>query len=235
MFFSKIKDFSKENWWIYIFLVITLVLVYVTWKWSISEISIIFLLNFLWNLFIMIMQDYYTVSTFKKWALFHVLSVIIFTSVSLYWFLAHNQYQYLIWQIMYIWAAIKAFMFYNFWKNLKAFNEYSFLFINTMLLFVFLLFIQHDSFAVLQAIWFGLITSWLVSIKDKVRYWLNVVWIAFLISGSVWWVVSSYITWSIDAISLGYLLLTLATFVFYLKLSPNYLKKDKKKNKKKDN
>jgi ABC-type multidrug transport system permease subunit len=90
---------------------------------------------------------------------------------------------------------------------------------------VFVNYIPHDNFHVLQALWFSLITSWLVSIKDKVRYWLNLFWIAALTSGSLWWVIGSYINSELDWIALGYFLLTWTVFIFYLKILPNYLKK----------
>lgn len=224
LFFSKVLDFSKQNWWIYFVLVICLGFVYKTWFWSITEIIILFLVIFLGNLFIMIMQDYYTSWNNKYWAINQIISVIIFTLVSIYSYYYKWQYQYLIWQDMYILAAINSVLFFVFKRDLKRyFNEYSFLTINILLLFVFIMYIPHQNSSILQAIGFSLITSWLVSVKDKVRYWLNVFWIALLFSWSLWGAINSYLTWDLNWIDLGYFLLTWTVFIFYLKLLPRYL------------
>ncbi len=225
LFFTKLKDFSKQNWWIYLLLAICLGIVYITGKWSILEIVIIFLANFLWNLFIMIMQDYYTSWNNKLWAINQVVSVSIFTALSLYWYIFKDQSQYLLWQFMYIAAALNTLLIFVYKKDLKILNEYSFLAVNIILFFVFINYIEHQNFHILQAIWFSLITSWLVSIKDKVRYWLNIVWIFSLTFWSLWGVISSYYLWSLDWIALWYFLLTWTVLIFYIKLLPNYLKK----------
>jgi len=183
----------------------------------------IFLANFLWNLFIMIMQNYYTNWKNKLWAINQLCSVIIFTLLSLYWFFFENQSQYLIWQIMYILSALKVFVFYNFWKDFSFLNEKTFIFINLILFTLFIFYISNVWFHILQWVWFSLITTGLVSVKDKVKYWLNVYWIWALTAWSLWGVVLSYLAWSLDWIAFGYFLLTWTVFVFYLKLLPKYL------------
>jgi hypothetical protein len=52
---------------------------------------------------------------------------------------------------MYILAALKAFSFYIFEKDLKLLNENTFLVINFLLFLVFVNFIPHDNFHILQA------------------------------------------------------------------------------------
>lgn len=226
LLFSKILDFSKQNWWVYLILWACLVLVYKTGSWNLLEIVSLFLIVFLWNLFIMIMQDYYTSWNNKSWAINQIISVTIFTLVSVYSYFSKGQYQYLIWQDMYILAAINTFAIFVFKKDLKKiFNEYSFLVINSILLFVFVMYIPHQNSSILQAIWFSLITSGLVSIRDGVRYWLNVLGIAFLTIGSMFGSINSYVSWSLNWIDLAYFLLTWTVFIFYLKLLPSYLKK----------
>lgn len=225
VFLQEIKNFSKANWWVYIILAICLIIVYITGKWNLTEIIIIFFANFLGNLFIMMMQDFYTNWKNKKWALNQLMSVLIFTSIAIYSLAYKWQAQYIIWQFMYLLAAMKTFSFFIFNRNLKLLNENMFLAINLLLFLFFISYIPHDNFHLLQAIWFSLITSWLVSVKDKARYWLNLFWIAALTSGSLWWVIVSYLSSDLDWIALGFLLLTWTVFVFYIKLLPNYLKK----------
>jgi hypothetical protein len=173
----------------------------------------------------MIMQDFYTAGKNKKWAINQLISVSIFTALSIYWLISKGQYQYIIWQLMYILAAMKTFWFFVFEKDLKILNENVFLVVNFILFFVFIKFIPYDNFQLLQAIWFSLVTSWLVSFKDKVRYWLNLFWIAALTAGSLWGVIVSYLNLKLDGLSLWYFLLTWTVLVFYIKILPNYLKK----------
>ncbi len=225
VFIKELKNFSKSNWWVYIILIICLWIVYKTGKGDLTEIIILFIANFLWNLFIMIMQDFYTTWKNKKWAMNQLISVSIFTSLSIYWLFSKGQYQYIIWQFMYILAALKVFSFYIFEKDLKLLNENIFLVVNFILFFVFIRFIPYENFQLLQALWFSMITSWLVSIKDKVRYWLNLFWIAALTAGSLWGVIVSYLSSNLDWMALWFFLLTWTVFVFYIKILPNYLKK----------
>lgn len=227
VFIKELKNFSKGNWWVYIVLFICLWIVYITWKGNITEIILLFIANFLWNLFIMIMQDFYTAWKNKKGAINQLISVSIFTSLSIYGLISSGQYQYIIWQFMYILAAMKTFWFFIFEKDFKLLNENVFLVVNFILFFVFIRFIPHDNFHLLQALGFSMITSWLVSIKDKVRYWLNLFWIAALTAWSLWGVIVSYISSSLDWIALWFFLLTWTVFVFYIKILPNYLKKVK--------
>lgn len=230
MFLQELKNFSKQNWWIYLLLIVALTIVWITWKWNIIEILVLFLLNFLWNLFIMVMQKNYSSWNNKIWAIYHLSSTITFTLISIYWLFAFNQYQYIIWQICYWIAAVKAFTFYNLKKDIKFFNEYFVWILNTFLIifFIFLwkkFWINIDLWSVLMAFWFSFITTWLVSIVDKFRYWTNLIWIIFIILGSSFWVFNWYLKWNINWVSLWYMILTLTTFVYYIKLLKFYLNK----------
>ena len=40
MFWNELKNFSKNNWWVYLLLAVSLAIVYVTWKWNIIEIRV---------------------------------------------------------------------------------------------------------------------------------------------------------------------------------------------------
>ena len=239
MFFEELKKFSKENWWIYLLLAIAVIIVYVTWKWNLAEILILFFANFLWNLFIMIMQENYTNNENKIWAIYHVIATILFTSISIYWLIILDQTQYIIWQISYILTATKAFTFYNYSKNIKFINSYSIWILNLILLTFFIYFawksvnifwlfefhFNVELFTILMGLGFSFVTTGLVNTNDKIRYWLSFIWISFLILGSWLWLILSYFSWEIDWISLWYFILTLSVFVFYSKLLKKYLKK----------
>jgi hypothetical protein len=222
-FIKEIKIFSKNNWWIFILLIFALWIVAITGKWNLTEIIILFLANFLWNLFIMVMQTNYTNKNNKVWALYHISSTWAFTCISLYGIIFLGQSQYILWQLAYLIASIKAFSYYNFWKNITIFNEKTLVLVNTILLLIFLKFFNFQTFSLLQALWFSLITTGLVSIKDETRYWFNIIWIFLLVSGSLLWVIVSFQSWNTDWIALWYFLLTLTVFVYYIKLLKKYL------------
>lgn len=223
MFLKELKTFSSDNWWIFVLLSIALITVYITWNWNIAEILVLFLANFLWNLFIMVMQSNYTAKNNKIWALYHLLSTLFFICIWIYGLVYLKQSQYIIWQIAYTLAAIKAFIFYNYNKDLKFLSEKTFILLNIVLFIIFISNFKFEFFSILQVIWFSLITSWLVSIKDKVRYWLNVIWIWVLTSWSLLWVILSFNLWSLDWIALWFFILTLTVFIYYLKLIKKYI------------
>lgn len=220
---KELQKFSKENWWVFILLIIALSIVYITGKWNLLEILILFFANFVWNLCIMVMQANYTAKNNKIWAMYHLSATLVFIAISLYGLFELNQSQYIIFQVAYTLAAIKAFTFYNFKKDLTFLNEKTFIPLNIILFIIFITVFEWASFWILQAIWFGLITTWLVSIIDKNRYWLNVFWIWALVGGSLWWVILTFNTGNLDGIALWYFTLTLTVFIYYLKLLKKYL------------
>lgn len=237
MLINELKNFSKWNWWVYALLIIALIIVYITGKWNLIEIIILFLANFLWNLFIMVMQANYTAKNNKIWAIYHVSSVTVFTFLSLYSAIKLWQSQYIIWQFSYILAALKAFSFYNFWKDIKFLNAWSVWVLNVILISIFIYFAWRqinlwlfnlnfnvELWTILMALWFSFVTSWLVSINDKLRYWLNIIWVLGIVAWSWVLLILSYINWNIDWISLWYFILTSTVLVYYTKLLPKYLK-----------
>lgn len=220
---NELKIFSRENFWVYIILLIALTIVYITWKWNIIEIILLFFTNFLWNIFIMVMQKNYSAWNNKIWSIYQITSNVIFTLVSMYWFIYLDQAQYIVWQLAYILASVKNLVYFNFNKELKILSEYSFIPLNIILFSLFIKYFGIEIFSILQAIWFCLITTWLVSIIDKNRYWLNVVWIWFLTLWSLLWVIYSFNWWNLDWIALWYFTLTGTVFIYYLKLIKKYI------------
>lgn len=222
---SELKNFSKENWWVFPIFIFALWFVYFTWSWNLIEIILLFLFNFVWNLFIMLMQANYTNKNNTIWALCHLGATATFTSVSLYGFIVLDQSQYILWQICYILTTIKSVSFYKFNKDFKFLNEKLLIFVNILVFAAFLKFMPYELYSILQGLGFSAVTIWLVSTSDKLRYYLSLLWVVWITSGSLIGVINSYISGSIDGIALGYFILTLTVFVFYLKLLPNYIKK----------
>jgi hypothetical protein len=222
-FLLELKNFSKQNWWIFILFIVALIIILVTRRWNIAEIVLLFLANFIWNLFIMIMQENYTNKNNKIGAYYHVWANITFTAIAIYGFVLLHQWQYIIWQIAYICWAIKAFSHYNFWKEIKILNETTLILLNVALIIIFLYIFPFQYFSFFQAIGFSLITIGLVSIKDTIRYWLSIIGIFLLVWGSLWGVIWSFLQWTTDGIALGYFLLTGSVLIYYLKLLKKYI------------
>ncbi|MDD3145257.1 MAG: hypothetical protein PHV23_04065 [Candidatus Gracilibacteria bacterium] len=237
MLINELKNFSKGNWWIYVLLIIALIIVYITGKGNLLEIIILFLANFLGNLFIMVMQANYTAKNNKIGAIYQISSVTVFTILSVYSAIKLDQSQYIIWQLCYILAALKAFSFYNFGKEIKFLNSGSLGVLNAILISIFIFFagkqinlglfnlnFNVELGSILMALGFSFVTSGLVSINDKLRYWLNIIGVIGIVAGSGLLLVLSYINGNIDGISLGYFILTSTVLVYYTKLLPKYLK-----------
>ncbi|MDD2870642.1 MAG: hypothetical protein PHS49_01520 [Candidatus Gracilibacteria bacterium] len=220
---NELKIFSRENFWVYIILLIALTIVYITGKGNIIEIILLFFANFLGNIFIMVMQKNYTDGNNKIGSIYQITSNVIFTGVSLYGYIYLDQAQYIVWQLAYILASVKNLVFFNFDKELKILNEKSFIPLNLLLFVIFIKYFGVEFYSILQAVGFCLITTGLVSIIDKNRYWLNVVGIGFLTFGSLLGVISSFNLGNLDGIALGYFALTGTVFIYYLKLIKKYI------------
>lgn len=233
MFLEELKKFSKNNYWVYILLIIALILVYITGKGNLIEIALLFMSTFLWNLLIMVMQKNYSAKKNKIWAVYHVLAVITFSLIAIYWYFILKQSQYLIWQVTYILAATKAFTLYNYWKNIDFLNHKSIWIINIILLFIYLFIYWNNlnnfweiaifSSSFIMAIWFSFVTTWLVSSRDTFRYWANLFWVFFIVIWALIAIILGYMNWNIDWLSLWYFILTFTVLVYYFKLLKKYI------------
>jgi len=222
MFLKELQRFSRENWWVYMMLVLIVWVVYYTGKWNILEILLLFLLNFVANIFVMI--AIWNKNT-RIGSIYHITGTSLFIILSLYWVFFQGFYQYIIFQIAFAFAAIKAFSFYNYKNDIKIFNEKTMTVFNIFLFTIFIIVFKPELFAIFQALGFAFVTIWLVSIKDKFRYFWNLFWTFFIIIGSIIWVYLSYNNWSIDWISLWYTLISTTGLIYFFKLLPKYISK----------
>ena len=215
MFYIELKRFSRENWWVYLMLIIILSIVYYTWKWNIIEIIWLFLINFAANIFIMVAMWWYSEKKNKIASLYHVSWTILFVILWLYWLIFQDFYQYILFQVGFIIAGVKAFTYYNYSKDIKIFNEKTMTILNIVLFILFINYFNPELFSILQVIGFSLVTIWLVSIKDSFRYFWNLFWTFFIITGSILGIYLSYNNWNIDGISLWYALLTTTALIYF--------------------
>ena len=208
-------------------LVVILWVVYSTWNWNLIQIVVLFIANFIANLFVMIAISNYSRQMNKVWSIYHLLWTTGFTCIWIYWAVFNWEYQYIIFQITFLLAAIKAISFYRFQKNFKQINELTVWIINIAILVTFVYYFSPSLAWIIQWFWFAIVTTWLVSTKDTFRYFMNLIWSVFIIAGSSIVVISSFVDWELNWIALGFLLLTLTSVIYFLQLLPWYLKKKK--------
>lgn len=224
-FFLQFINFSKNYWWIYVLLSISIGIVLSTGRWNIYEVILLFLWNFLGNLCIMMMQDSYKDNKMQLGAYFLVLANVLFSWVSLYGFVVNGEVQYLLWQISFNLVGIKTFLYYVFSYDFKQINFITIGCVNTFLIFIILYFFDVNYYTILQSFWFAGVTLWLSILEDTKRYFILIFWTFILVCGNLLGIIDNFISGYILGITVSYGILTLTTFVFYIKLLPLYLKK----------
>lgn len=219
----EVQRFSKQNWWIYILLLLALGVVFVTGKGNLLEIIILFFLNLLWNLCTMMMQSLYKEKNFSLGSTFLLVANTIFTVVALYGFFGNNEWQYILWQIVFFLSWLKVFLLYNYDYDIKWVSPKHYIVYNSVLLFITYFILEIQGYGFIQAIGFAFITLWFTMTHDIHRYFTILIGIVFLTIGNISWIVDNYIAGYILGITVSYALLSLTTFSFYLKLLPTYI------------
>ena len=91
IFLKEIRNFSRDNWWLYIIFFICISLIWYTNTGNIFEISVVFFLHFLWDIFMMMMGEYYANWEKRKGSISQILSVIVFTFIWIYAFIFNGK------------------------------------------------------------------------------------------------------------------------------------------------
>lgn len=215
----EIKKFSKENWWIYIMFFICLFLIYKTDSWSLLEVSIVFAFHFLWDVFVMMMWDYYTKNENKKALKSQIWSFIIFGLIWIYAWITANKWSYLIPQLLFFWPIIK-------WFNPKfKWLDYKFLSLIWIIVFIFYysIWLISNIWVFIQILWFILFPIALIIEKERIRYFLSLIWISFIFIWSAFFLYNWFMEKNIIWTDLSYTLLPLTVVIFYLKNLKKYL------------
>lgn len=224
LFLKEVKNFSKQNWWIYIMFVLCLSIIYKTNTWNILEISIVFLMHFVWDIFSMMMWDFYINNENKKWTIFQLLSGFIFIIVAIYAFIFNWKVNYLLSQILFWFAGAKSYFYDIKWKKYKFFNyKVSIILWIILTLFVVYTNIINGFGQILQMISFVIFSTFLVVENPKSKYFWLLLW-AFLMAIASWIeVYNSFLLWNIKWMDISYTLLPFTVFVFYFKSVKKYL------------
>ncbi len=216
---KEIKIFSKQNWWIYIIFIICLFIIYKTNSWSLLEVGLVFMFHFLWDMFVMMMWDYYAKKEDKKALYSQIWSFLIFGFIWIYAWIIDWKWSYLIPQLLFFWPIIK--WFYPKFKWL----DYKFLTFIWILVFSFYYYLDLivNIWVFIQILWFIIFPISLILNNEKIRYFWNLVWIFFIFIWSAYllylWFLDKKVIWT----DVSYTLLPFTVFIFYLKNFKKYI------------
>lgn len=219
---QQFKVFSRVNWWIYILLSCIVVFVYFTSTWNAFEIFIFFLLNLLWALFMMMMQDSYKDYNFSIGSIFLLFANIIYWWISLYWFLVNNEVQYLLWQISFNLSWIQLLLKDVWWITIRWINFYTIFPLWIIIISILVLYYHISFYWLIQSLWFLSVSSWLVIANNIKRYYALFLWTFLIVSGSFIGIAANYLSWDILWITVGYWLLWTVTLIYYIQTFPKY-------------
>ena len=221
---KELKNFSKTNWWIYIIFIICLLFIYKTNSWNILEISFVFILHFMWDLFVMMMVHYYSQNEAKKWTISQIWAFIMFFIVWLYAWLKDWKWSYMIPQITFLLPNLK-WVLQNFYNKTFRFLDYrlSILFWAFIFSLYFYLWMITDLWVFVQILWFIFFPLWLMIDNEKRKYFISMIWIWLITIWSAFFLYNWYLESNITWVDLSYTLLPLTVFIFYIKNIRNYL------------
>lgn len=224
---KQFNIFSSENWWIYILLAITVLLVFLTGKGNMLEIIVLFSINLCGAMFNMLMMSAYKNKHFSEGSVFIVIANMLYTGLSLYAWLHDGDMQYIFWQLSFLLVGFKAFALYTYDIHLKYINFYSIFILNILVMWLLVWYIGLSYFAIVQSSGIALITLGLALRNDELRYFLVTFWNFFVVAWSLCILWENYLSGNILWITVAYTLLWLSTFVYYLKLLPLYISRYK--------
>lgn len=226
LLFQFIK-FSRENWWIYLLFIIAFSLILYSWKWNLYELSAVFFLNILGNIYMLLMQDSFKDNKFKTGCIFLLIWNILYFLLALYSFLVNNELQYLLWQMWFQLAWIKTIMYFYYGKNLKFLNGVFMSILAVLLVLIGIEFLSLSWYAHIQSIWFAVTVIWLSAESDTKRYFLIFLWVVITAIGSFLGLYVNYLDWNIFWITISFAILSLSSALYYTKLFPIYISRVK--------
>ena len=224
IFLNEIKKFSKQNWWVYLFFFMCLIIIWYTEKWNILEVFLVFLAHFLWDLLMMMMWDYYSKKEFKNWAISQAIWNLIFWSIWIYAIFKSSEWQYFLPTIAFLMWAVKTYFLQVKWKNIKFLNVQSVILVNLVIFWVYLYFwLFKEFYSYIQFLGFATWSTGLIIQENKKRYLFYVLGTFLIALGSLIWIYFNYLNWNILWTSISYFLLPLTVVIFYLKNIKKYL------------
>lgn len=221
--FQELKNFSKQNFWVYIMLIIYLFIIWATEKWSILEVFIVFIVHFIWDLCLMMMWSYYAKKNFTYWAISQVLWASVFFLIWIYAIFKSWEWQYFLPNIAFIMWSVKTYYLQVKSKDIKFLNIYSVLIVNFIILLIYLYFWLFTSlYSFIQFIGFCLWSSALILQDSKKRYTYYIIATMIIAIWSFIWIIQNYQIWNIVWTSVSNFLLPLTVVIFFLRNFKKY-------------
>ena len=224
---QQFRIFSRENWWIYVFLFIALTIVVYTGKGNIYEVCIIFFINLSGAMCNMLMMSSYKDKKWMEGSIFIMMANIIYTSISLYAWLHDGDMQYIFWQASFLLTWFKALMLYNYKIDLKYINFWTILLLNTWVMYILIRYIWLSWAAIIQSFWIAGITLWLALKNDITRYFFILVGNTLTLSGTSMLLITDFNSGSILWITVAYALLWLSICTYNYRILPTYISRFK--------
>ena len=199
--------------------ILCLFLIYKTNSWSLVEVALVFAFHFMWDMFVMMMWDFYAKKEEKNALYSQIWSFIIFGLIWIYAWITSDKWSYLVPQILFFWPIIKWFK-----KELK-WLDYKFMTIVWLLVLIlyYLLNLITSVWILIQILWFIIFPISLILKSEKYRYFWNLLWIIFIFIGSASLLYSWFLEGNVIWTDLSYSLLPLTVLGFYLKNLKKYI------------
>jgi hypothetical protein len=225
--FLQFKIFSRENWWIYFLLIISIWVVLFTGKWNIYEVLFILFINILGSLCVLMMQNAYKDGKYMTWAYFLLFGNMFYFFIAFYSALFNAEYQYLLWQLWFQLSWLKIYLLYIWGKTFTFINLQLLWLISVMTLIVAIFFFKLWLYQVIQSFGFAGVILGFWMVDDVHRYFSIFVWNFLITLGAYIWLYINFLSGDIFGVTVSFAILWTSTFLFYLKILPTYISRFK--------
>lgn len=225
---AQFQKFSRENWWIYILLLIAILVVIYTGKGNLYEVLFVFLFNLSWAMCNMLMMSSYKDKKFVEGSIFIITANTIYTFLSLYAWLYNGDMQYIFWQASFLLTGFKALFLYTYKIDLRYINFVTILILNTLVMITLVGYIWLSFSAIIQSFGIAGITLWLSLKHDVYRYFFILFWNTLVVVWSFSILIEDFFVGSILWVTVAYALLGLSISSYNYKILPDYISRYKK-------
>jgi len=226
LFCEHVALFSKTNWWIFVVFAFGVLAVAMNSSGDILEISSIFSLHFVADIFVMMMVSEYAVRNFRSGTLYQVTAVTLFLALKVQTGWVHGGWHYLSADVIYVLAAVK-----NYWKDVRSvditwINTKTTSIISAIIFFGVYIpnqLIEAPSQYIQTIGIFVFAIALASSQNEKLRYILSIIGLASMVGGSAWESVRTFGQGELVGLAFSYFLLPATVLIFYLKLWRGYM------------
>lgn len=219
--------FSRENWWVFLVLLISLAFIFFTDSGSILEILLIFIVYFCAELCMMVMISYMHDYDYKTASVFQLLWNVIFTLLFLYHYLQNGQMHYFLGSGVFILGAIKNVLAHHKSIDFSFINAYTILLLWLISFgwYYFFHMSELNTQVVTQSAGLIVFSTYLVMQDkyEKIKYFFGLWGLVFIVLWSLFGVYYEYLSWEIYGVTLAFVLMPLTVLVVYVKSIYKYI------------